>query len=120
MATVSLKRILLALALVLGLLAGVIWTVVSYRLKQASGRTPERDAYVLRGAIEQWLSQKHECPTVSQLRDEKYLDPELTNDPWGSPYLIECVGEMIEIHSLGPDRQRSTPDDVIVRRRNRG
>jgi hypothetical protein len=117
MAKVSLKRILLALVLVMGLTGAVLMLVVWPRYKQAHTKTPETDSIALRAAIEQWASQKHRCPTVQELVDDQFLDPGFATDPWGGPYLIECQAELLKIHSRGPDHRLDTQDDVVMRKR---
>lgn len=119
MLKVSMKRILIAHALVLGLAGSIIVIVGSHRLGQANVRTPEDDYNPLCDGVERWRLERHLCPTVNELETARYIDPSNAMDPWGSPYLIECVGDLIKTHSLGPDRQLNTQDDVVVKRRRK-
>lgn len=42
-------------------------------------------------------------------------EPELANDPWGSPYWVEETDGMLLLRSSGPDRERGTSDDFTYR-----
>ena len=56
-----------------------------------------------------------DCPTVSQLVQEKILDKGTnSNDPWGQPYVISCDGDDITVSSAGPDKQKGNADDIAV------
>jgi hypothetical protein len=36
------------------------------------------------------------------------------DDPWGSPYRYEVIGENPRITSNGPDKKAETPDDIYM------
>jgi hypothetical protein len=56
------------------------------------------------------------CPALSELVE--YLGVDLTDDPWGRPYLVRCGAELpagaldVGITSLGADGRPGTDDDV--------
>lgn len=54
------------------------------------------------------------CPTVEMLVKAKQLPPKHANDPWGQPFVIECIENNIMVRSNGPDRQQNTADDIVV------
>lgn len=39
-------------------------------------------------------------------------DPTLLKDPWGQPWIYKPKGESYDLHSIGPDGQDGTADDV--------
>jgi hypothetical protein len=56
------------------------------------------------------------CPTLRDLAaaPSSGFDPAtMTTDPWGSPYEIDCLGGVVRLRSLGPDRRPETSDDLI-------
>ena len=49
------------------------------------------------------------CPTISQLVQEKQLDPgQSTNDSWNQPYTLNCTDDEVIISSNGPDKKKGT------------
>jgi hypothetical protein len=71
----------------------------------------------VRTAIQQWQAANNEtsCPTMSQLIQEKHLDSGTnTNDPWGQPYEPRCSDDEVTVVSAGPDKKKSTKDDIAV------
>jgi general secretion pathway protein G len=56
------------------------------------------------------------CPSLDDLVEAKKLDPRKPDDPWGTPYRIECApDETVRVWSDGPDRVPHTPDDLADR-----
>jgi hypothetical protein len=56
------------------------------------------------------------CPTLRDLAaaPSSGFDPNtMTRDPWGSPFEVDCLGGVVRLRSLGPDKQPETADDVI-------
>jgi hypothetical protein len=63
----------------------------------------------------QAISPATECPTVDELKAERYLDTGFSlRDPWGSRYEVRCFDEEVICTSAGPDRKRGTGDDIVV------
>ena len=53
------------------------------------------------------------CPSVVELVSAKKLKAGKTDDPWGTPYRVDCSGEDgLHVYSNGRDKQPGTPDDV--------
>ncbi len=74
----------------------------------------ETDGLAIRAAILQWqASHSDACPTLDDLVREKFMQPELTRDPWGEPYAITCDDSGASVTSAGPDKKQGTPDDVV-------
>ena len=56
-----------------------------------------------------------DCPTVDQLKKEKFLDTGfLPKDSWGNLYKVSCDVDEITCSTAGPDRKEGTEDDIIV------
>ena len=55
------------------------------------------------------------CPTLRQLVAGKHLafDTRMV-DPWEQPFVITCRDSTASVTSLGPDRGRGTPDDIVA------
>ena len=52
------------------------------------------------------------CPTVKTLAAAGQLAADRTEDPWGSPFRIECADEQVHVYSNGPDKRPGTGDDI--------
>jgi general secretion pathway protein G len=78
------------------------------RVKQAGS-----DAKTVRSAVEMYLAENQDCPTVEQLVSSKILDKgKAVKDPWGHDYSIECTEDGPVVRSAGPDGQTGTDDDI--------
>ncbi|HMJ11428.1 MAG TPA: type II secretion system protein GspG, partial [Polyangiaceae bacterium] len=85
--------------------------------KRSQITTAKTGARVIRTAVQNWQATSNEntCPTISQLIQEKQLDPgQNNNDPWGQPYVLQCTEEEVIVISAGPDKKAGTKDDIRV------
>jgi len=119
MSPISLKRISLALGLVLAFAGSIAWVVGSRRQREVDQmmQSPAQISRIVIRAVQMWQADNPGCPNLRQLQDAKVLDSAFAADRWGSSSLIECGTETIKVHSLGPDRQLDTADDVLVSQR---
>src|SRR6187200_31472 len=79
---VTLFEVLIVVA-ILAMVAGGVAVFALPRFKDAQIKNAETGARVIRGAVQQWQAANNEtgCPTISQLVQEKHLDPgQNTND----------------------------------------
>lgn len=56
------------------------------------------------------------CPTIEDLAataSAVFDRGAMGTDAWGTPLEIDCQGTSVHVRSLGPDRRRATPDDII-------
>ena len=113
---VTLFEVLIVVA-ILAMVAGGVAFFALPQFKKAQITTAEGASRVIRQAAQQWQAANSEstCPTMSQLVQEKHLDPgQNTNDPWGQPFLLNCSDEDVTVSSSGPDKKKGTKDDVSV------
>lgn len=113
---VTLFEVLIVVA-ILAMVAGGVAFFALPQFKKAQITTAESAARVIRQAAQQWQAANNEttCPTMSQLVQEKHLDPgQNTNDPWGQPFALNCSDEDVTVASNGPDKKKGTKDDVSV------
>lgn len=74
----------------------------------------------LRASIGFWRIERDArayCPTLRDLARTPgaAFDPAtMERDAWGTPFEIECQGAAVRLRSLGPDRTRDTPDDLLT------
>jgi general secretion pathway protein G len=111
---VTLFEVLIVVA-ILAMVAGGVAFFALPQFKKAQVTTAEGAARVIRQAAQQWQAANNEtvCPTMSQLVQEKHLDPgQNTNDPWGKPFTLTCSDEDVTVSSTGPDKKKGTKDDV--------
>ena len=71
-------------------------------------------AEAIRGAVDLWQADGDEkvCPTLDVLVAARKLEANKTDDPWGTPYRIECADEDVRVWSNGKDRIAGTADDI--------
>jgi len=110
---VTLVEILIVLAIV-GLIAGGIAVYAVPKFQQAQKDSAKTSLKNLQAIAELWRSNHgNDCPSIQQLKDEKALSAASdTNDPWGSPYKIQCDDESTLAISFGPDKKEGTQDDI--------
>ncbi len=113
---VTLFEVLIVVA-ILAMVAGGVAAFALPKFREAQKQQAETGARVVRTAIQQWQAANNEssCPTISQLVQEKHLDPgQSTNDPWGQAYSLNCADEDVTVISAGPDKKKGTKDDIAV------
>ncbi|MBK7580922.1 MAG: type II secretion system protein [Myxococcales bacterium] len=113
---VTLLEVLIVVAIIAMVAGGVAFFALP-RFKEAQIKTAETGARVIRQATQSWQASNNEsnCPTISQLVQDKQLDPGAnTTDPWGQPYVINCADGDVSVTSTGPDKKKGTKDDIHV------
>lgn len=113
---VTLFEVLIVVA-ILAMVAGGVAAFALPKFKEAQKSQAETGARVVRTAIQQWQAANNEstCPSISQLVQEKHLDPgQSTNDPWSQPYTFVCSDDDVTVISSGPDKKKGTKDDISV------
>lgn len=113
---VTLVEVLIVVAII-AMIAGGVTVFALPKYREAQKTTAETGARVIRQAVQSWQASNNEvaCPTMSQLVQEKHLDPGAnTNDPWGSPYALNCTEDDVAVISSGPDKKKGTKDDIRV------
>ncbi len=119
---VTLFEVLIVVA-ILAMVAGGVAAFALPKFREAQKTQAETGARVVRTAIQQWQAANNEttCPTISQLVQEKHLDPgQSTNDPWAQPYALVCSDDEVTVISSGPDKKKGTKDDISVPKNARG
>jgi general secretion pathway protein G len=115
-AGVTLFEVLIVVA-ILAMVAGGVAVFALPKYREAQISSAETGARVIRTAVQNWQAANNEssCPTISQLVQEKHLDPgQNTNDSWGQPYQLSCSDDEVVITSAGPDKKKGTKDDIRV------
>jgi len=113
---VTLFEVLIVVAIIAMVAGGVaVFALPKYREAQVS--SAETGARVIRTAVQNWQAVNNEitCPTISQLVQEKQLDPgQSTNDPWGQAYSLNCSEDDVTVTSAGADKKKGTKDDIRI------
>ena len=107
----------LIVVVILAMIAGGVAFFALPQFNKAKVNTAEGAARVIRQAASQWQATNNEtsCPTMSQLVQDKLLDPgQNTADPWGQPFSITCGDEDVMVVSGGPDKKKGTKDDIVI------
>jgi general secretion pathway protein G len=115
-AGVTLFEVLIVVA-ILAMVAGGVAVFALPKYREAQITSAETGARVIRTAVQNWQAANNEssCPTISQLVQEKHLDPgQNTNDSWGQAYTLTCSDDDVVITSSGPDKKKGTKDDIRV------
>lgn len=113
---VTLFEVLIVVA-ILAMVAGGVAFFALPKFKEAQVKTAESAARIIRQAAQSWQATNSDggCPTVSQLVQDKLLDPgQNTADPWGQAFVISCTEDDVVVSSTGGDKKKGTKDDVTV------
>ncbi|HEY3234350.1 MAG TPA: type II secretion system protein [Polyangiaceae bacterium] len=113
---VTLLEVLIVVA-ILAMVAGGVAFFALPKFKEAQIKTATSAAMTIRQAVQSWQATNSEstCPTVSQLVQDKQLDPAANSaDPWGQPYALRCTEDEVIVSSSGPDKKKGTKDDIVV------
>lgn len=113
----TLIEIMIVVAII-AMVAGGVAVVAIPKMKEAQITQAATGARVIRSAVSQWqLSENEysECPTVSQLVEDKQLDSgQNTQDPWGQDFAISCADDEVIVSSAGPDKKVGSKDDITI------
>ena len=115
---VTLVEVLIVVAII-AMVAGGVAVFALPKYKEAQIKNAETGARIVRTAIQQWQAANNEtsCPTMSQLVQEKQLDPgQTTKDSWNQDYTLTCTDDEVIVQSNGPDKKKGTKDDIMVPR----
>jgi general secretion pathway protein G len=113
---VTLVEVLIVVAII-AMVAGGVAVFALPKYKEAQIKNAETGARIVRTAIQQWQAANNEtsCPTMSQLVQEKQLDPgQSTKDSWNQDYTLTCTDDEVIVSSNGPDKKKGTKDDIMV------
>jgi general secretion pathway protein G len=102
---------------IIGVLTAAISVGVMAAKKKADIGTAKTACSSIRSATLLWKNShpSEDCPTVDQLRQEKFLDTGFsTKDAWGNPFKLTCESDEIICETSGPDRKEGTEDDIRV------
>ena len=113
---VTLVEVLIVVAII-AMVAGGVAVFALPRYREAQIKNAETGARIVRTAIQQWQSANNEstCPTISQLVQEKQLDPgQSTKDSWNMDFTLTCADDEVIVSSNGPDKKKGTKDDIVV------
>jgi general secretion pathway protein G len=113
---VTLVEVLIVVAII-AMVAGGVAVFALPKYKEAQIKNAETGARVVRTAVQQWQAANNEtsCPTISQLVQEKQLDPgQSTKDSWNQDFTLNCTDDEVIVSSNGPDKKKGTKDDIVV------
>jgi general secretion pathway protein G len=111
---VTLVEVLIVVAIMAVISGGV--TLVAFPLyKKAKVDTGMVGVRTVKQAAELYQNldgAADQCPTMQDLVRSKKVDGSKTDDPWNSPYRIDCAEGEIRVYSNGNDRKAGTADDL--------
>ncbi|HTA90571.1 MAG TPA: prepilin-type N-terminal cleavage/methylation domain-containing protein [Polyangiaceae bacterium] len=113
---VTLVEVLIVVAII-AMVAGGVAVFALPKYKEAQIKNAETGARIVRTAVQQWQAANNEtsCPTMSQLVQEKQLDPgQSTKDSWNQDFTLTCTDDEVIVSSNGPDKKKGTKDDITV------
>jgi general secretion pathway protein G len=101
---------------IMSMIAGAVVVAVIPKFKDAQIQTAGQSARAIRDAVTRYRARgTDQCPTVTQLVSEKEIDTaSKLEDPWGSPFKIECADDEIYVMSNGPDKKENSQDDIVI------
>src|SRR3979490_1019896 len=98
---VTLVEVLIVVAII-AMVAGGVAVFALPKYKEAQIKNAETGARIVRTAVQQWQAANNEtsCPTISQLVQEKQLDPgQSTKDSWNQDFSLTCTDDEVIIAS---------------------
>lgn len=111
---VTLVEVLIVVAIMAVISGGV--TLVAFPLyKESRIKIGVQGCQVVRQAAELYQNldgSADQCPSIQDLVTSKKLDGKKIDDPWGSPYKIDCSQGEIHGISAGNDKKFGTADDL--------
>jgi general secretion pathway protein G len=112
---VTLVEVLIVVA-IMSLIATTVVVAVIPKFQGAQVDIAGQSAREIRNAVTRYRARGTDtCPTVAQLQSEKEIDQaSKADDPWGSPFKIECTDDEVYVISLGRDKKENTADDISV------
>jgi len=112
---VTLVEVLIVVA-IMSLIATTVVVAVIPKFRGAQVDTASNSAREIRNAVTRYRARGTEqCPTITQLVSEKEIDTaSKLDDPWGSPFKIECPEDEVYVTSFGPDKKEGTADDIVI------
>jgi general secretion pathway protein G len=112
---VTLVEVLIVVA-IMAIIAGGAVFVGWPEYRKAQVKTAITGASAVRAAAQTYVELDTNggdaCPTIQDLVNAKKLEKGKTDDPWGTPYKVECADGEIHIRSFGRDKKENTGDDV--------
>jgi general secretion pathway protein G len=112
---VTLVEVLIVVA-IMSLIATTVVVAVIPKFKDAQIQTASNSAREIRNAVIRYRARGGDsCPTIAQLVSEKEIDTaSKLDDPWSSPFKIECADDEVYVSSLGADKKEGSADDIVV------
>jgi hypothetical protein len=112
-----LRKLLVGIAVFVGLTASALVLLVAVAPDTSHGRNLPRetakDAQTIRSAVEMYLAESQDCPSIDNLVGSKLLDKgNAVRDRWGHLFTIECTERGPVVRSAGPDGMQGTDDDM--------
>ena len=111
---VTLVEILVVITIITAISAVLAFNVFG-AFKKAKAQTCKLDVDKISQQATIWVNEASNtgCPTVSQLIQDKALPQQQNvNDPWGTPYAINCLADNVVVVAAGPDKRPGTADDI--------
>jgi prepilin-type N-terminal cleavage/methylation domain-containing protein len=113
----SLVELMVTIA-ILALLTAAIGVAAFHHFRMGQIKTATIACGQLRTNVQMYAvnhPEETECPTPAHLRAIGELDASMSlEDPWSTPYRIECQPDETVAASAGPDRAFGTEDDIRV------
>jgi prepilin-type N-terminal cleavage/methylation domain-containing protein len=112
----SLIEIVVAIAIIAMISAGITMAVIGYK-KHADVSLTTTNAQTIRMGVKSWWvdHDSGSCPTVRMLVADGALDRgKVDFDAWGQPWAIKCEENDATVISRGPDKTPDTENDIRV------
>lgn len=109
---------IMIVVIIMALIATGVTVAVLPALGDAKNDTAQSNVGAIKQATSLALMRGRDCPgSVEDLISSGRLEDTDPNDPWGTPYRIQCAGHNIIVTSAGADREFESEDDVSTARR---
>src|SRR5689334_17588734 len=97
---------------IMALVATAAGFAIIPQLNKAKIKQSSTDAKAVAAAVELYMAEHDDCPSMDQLLSEKLMDKKKNSkDAWGNDFSIECDDDGATVRSAGPDEQMGSEDD---------
>src|SRR5689334_19518790 len=104
---VTLVEVLIVVS-IMAVISGAAALFAVPMFKEAKIKTAATGCQTVKQAAELYMSMDaagDTCPTIQDLVSNKRLEASKTDDPWGTPYKINCAEGEIHVSSSGNNRK---------------
>ena len=105
---------IMVVTLIIALMSGGIAVAAIKYFEGVKKDIAKTDVKTLKTAVGVYALRGGErCPSLESLLEEEIIESDTRlEDPWKTPFVIDCEGPRPTVFSAGPDKEAGTEDDI--------